>query len=157
MANGFFIFKDRSCFATRWTGYDEIVRIAIKELRELENGQDLADWLSSIVPKEYIHNDENQWGTGFINPDTNEMFVGKELDLRSLTEKNQDLFWRALKIGYEKLISQKKNYSYLNPERLYELLKRSDLVNKNNENPIEHSDLNVLADKNFEKLGPGWN
>ena len=75
MANGFFIFKDRSCFATRWTGYDEIVRIAIKELRELQNGQDVADWLSTIVPKEYIHNDYNQWGIGFINLETKDSIL----------------------------------------------------------------------------------
>ncbi len=156
MANGFFILKDRSCFLTRWTGYDEIIRIAIKELREFENGKDLADWLSTIVPEEYIHNDKNQWGTGFVNPETNKMFIGKELDMRSLTETNQSLFWKALKIGYEKLKLEKEKYSYLNPERLNELVKRSELV-KRNDNPLEHSDWNVLAEEDFEKLGPGWN
>jgi hypothetical protein len=43
----------------------------------------------------------------------------------------------------------------LNPERLRELLERSELVNKKS-NPLEHSDWSVLADKDFEKLGPGW-
>lgn len=156
MANGFFILKDRSCFLTRWTGYDEIIRIAIRELREFENGKCLANWLATIVPKEYIHDDENQWGTGFVNPDTNETFMGKELDIRSLTETNQDLFWKALKIGFEKLKLEKEKYSYLNPERLNELLERSELVNKNG-NPLEHSDWSVLANENFKKLGPGWN
>jgi len=155
MANGFFILKDRSCFLTRWTGYDEIIRIAIRELRGFENGIPLANWLATIVPKKYIHDDQNQWGTGFVNPDTNETFMGKELDMRSLTETNQVLFWKALKIGFEKLKLGKEKYSYLNPERLGELLERSELVNKQS-NPLDHSDWSVLADKDFKKLGPGW-
>ena len=84
------------------------------------------------------------------------MFIGKELDMRSLTETNQSLFWKALKIGYEKLKLEKEKYSYLNPERLNELVKRSELV-KRNDNPLEHSDWDVLAEEDFEKLGPGWN
>ncbi|CAM1344665.1 hypothetical protein [Tenacibaculum amylolyticum] len=155
MANGFFILKDRSCFTTRWTGYDEIIRIAIRELYELDNGKDLADWLATIVPKEFKPNGGNQWGTGFVNPDTNEVFIGKELDLRSLTEVNQNLFWKALFIGYEKLKLEKEKYSYLTPERLKQLLERSELAN-NNDNPLEHSDWNVLAEEEYEKLGPGW-
>ena len=156
MANGFFILKDRSCFLTRWTGYDEIIRIAVKELANIEDGKELADWLSCIVPKKYIHNDDSQWGTGFVNQETNETFIGKELDLRSLTEKNQNLFWNAIKAGYEKLQLERENYSYLPPERLEELLKRNKLTQAGEE-PLEHSDWNVLADENFEKLGPGWN
>lgn len=156
MANGFFILEDRSCFLTRWTGYDEIIRIAVRELKNIENGKDLADWLSTRVPKEYIHNDTNQWGTGFVNPKTNEIFIEKELDLRSLTKKNQSLFWLALRTGYKTLKLEKELYSYLNPERLNQLLKISDLVNKN-DNPLDHSDWDVLADKDYPKLGPGWN
>lgn len=156
MANGFFILKDRSCFTTRWTGYDEIIRIAVRELNNIENGKELSDWLSGIVPKVNIHNDESQWGTGFVNLDTNETFIGKELDLRSLTEENQNLFWKALKLGCEKLRTEMKNYSFLVPERLEEFLKRNELA-QTSENPLEHSDWNVLADEDFEILGPGWN
>lgn len=49
-----------------------------------------------------------------------------------------------------------KNYSFLVPERLEEFLKRNELA-QTSENPLEHSDWNVLADEDFEILGPGWN
>jgi len=39
MASGFIILKDGRCFGRRWTGYDEILKIAIKELHLLENGR----------------------------------------------------------------------------------------------------------------------
>lgn len=91
MANGFFILKDRSCFTTRWTGYDEIIRIAVRELNNIENGKELSDWLSGIVPKVYIHNDESQWGTGFVNLDTNETFIGKELDFKKFDRRKSKL------------------------------------------------------------------
>lgn len=50
MASGFIILKDRRCFGRRWTGYDEILKIAIKELYLIENGKDLAKWLETQIP-----------------------------------------------------------------------------------------------------------
>lgn len=155
MANGYIIFKDRSIFSTRWTGYDEIIRLAVKELQKVNEGIELSLWLSALVPIEYDTTDKSQWGTGFMNKQTGEVHIGKELDLRSLTEENQILFWAALKAAYSNLMIYKKNYSFLNPDRLEELLKRKALVDQNQE-PLLHSDWTVLADEAFQKLGPGW-
>ncbi|HAA15412.1 MAG TPA: hypothetical protein DCE41_28420 [Cytophagales bacterium] len=156
MANGFFILKDKSCFATRWTGYDEIIRIAVRELRLLADGQALADWLSGIVPKDYDPESKDQWDTGFIVPETQEMYVGKELDMRSLTRCNQRLFWEALTVGHGHLVARGKEYSFLNPERLQQLLETQALAEKGEEDPLDHSAWNVLAEEDVEKLGPGW-
>ena len=82
MASGFIIFKDRRCFARRWTGYDEILRIAIRELEEIEGGQALADWLKSQIPAEE-DSEDNEMGWGFINPRTKDV-TSRVLDLRSL-------------------------------------------------------------------------
>lgn len=156
MANGFIILKDKSIFIIRWTGYDEIIRIAINELKEVNSESQLALWLSKIVPSSYSPKDENQWGTGFINPQTNEMFIGKELDLRGLTEENQILFEKALKSGYSKLIKNGQNYSFLNPDRLNDLLSKIQYSHLK-KNPLEHSNSKSLAHNHFEKIGPGWN
>jgi hypothetical protein len=155
MASGFIILNDRSCFITRWTGYDEIIRIAIKELKHIKSGVELAKWLSQIVPIKFNPNDPNQWGTGFISSKTDAVYLGKELDLRSLTKLNQLLFEKALNQGYSKLLNEGKNYSYLNPERLKDLLNKIQ-SSKNSKTPLSHSDSKVLADEKFEKKGPGW-
>lgn len=157
MAQGFIVFKDRSCFAVRWTGYDEIIRIIARELYNIDKGEDLANWLLTIVPRVHhsLDKENNQWGTGFINPETNEMFIGKELDLRSLTPANQTLFWDALQLGYDKLSRFKEDYSSLNPSLILELLKRKEIVEKGGD-PLNHSDLSSLVDEEFEEQGPGW-
>ena len=155
MANGYIILKDRSCFSTRWTGYDEIVRIAARESALIEGGLALAEYLFGIVPNKYLPEDDNQWGTGFVNAETGETYIGKELDLRGLTKINQQLFWQALEAGYKKLINEGESYSFLNPVRLKELLDRRKLA-ENEANPLDHSDWNVLADSKVERIGPGW-
>ena len=154
MAKGFIILEDRSCFSTRWTGFDELIRLAAKELLVIHNGKELSDWLLTIVPKEYIHNDPNAWGTGFIN-EAGEMIIGKSLDIRSLTTENQKFFWTAMKNAMKKLMISKEEYSTLNPEVLKELLKRHKQSNSEDD-PLNHSDWNVLADEEFETEGPGW-
>lgn len=154
MSNGFIILKDRSCFSIRWSGYDEIIRIAIKELKLYESGIELANWLSQIVPTGYNPNGIDQWGTGFISSKTGETYIGKTLDLRSLTNQNQLLFEKALNNGYLKLLSEEKEYSYLNPERLKNLLNKIGL-SKFSENPLSHSDWTELADENVGEEGPG--
>ena len=153
MASGFFIFPDRSSYAPRWTAFDEIVRLASRELSMTEKGKELASWLATLVPAEEW-GDQYSWGTGFKNPDTGEVTWGKELDFRSLTPANQSLLEHALKTALRKLEAN-ENYASLNPACLHDLLKFLELSRQGGD-PLNYSDWSVLADEHFEKLGPGW-
>lgn len=153
MASGFFILPDRSCYAPRWTAFDEIVRIAVRELNDTEQEEALAEWLASLVPAAEWP-EKYSWGTGFENPETGEVTWGKDLDLRSLTPANQLLLEKVWQQGMIKL-NANANYASLNPHCLQTLLKRLAL-SKQPGNPLDHSDWSVLADETFEKSGPGW-
>ena len=50
--NGFITLENGEDFSIRWTGYDEIIRIAIKELSFLDNSNELSVWLDTQVPNE---------------------------------------------------------------------------------------------------------
>ena len=52
MASCFITFKNGATFSRRWTGYDYIIQISIKELYLLENGKPLAEWLTLQIPLE---------------------------------------------------------------------------------------------------------
>ncbi len=153
MASGFIILKDGRCFAPRWTGYDEIMRIAIKELKELEAGVSLAEWLSTRIPADDLP-DDHEMGWGFVDNRINDT-VSRELDLRSLTSDNQTLFWRAIQIGKAKLSKLGEAYSYLSPDFFDGFYQMYELAEKGAP-PLEFSDWRVLADPCEEKNGPGW-
>jgi len=50
--NGFITLENGEDFSVRWTGYDEIIRIAIKELSFLDNRHELSEWLDTQIPNE---------------------------------------------------------------------------------------------------------
>ncbi len=153
MASGFIILKDGRCFARRWTGYDEIIRIAIMELEHLENGGELADWLKLQIPD--AQDDDNaDAGWGFHNARVNDWVI-RELDLRSLTKENQLLFLRAIQNGQRRLIENGENYASVSLDffNLFcDMMERAD----KGEPPMELTDWNKLADPCTEKNGPGW-
>ncbi|BDD03981.1 hypothetical protein [Aureibacter tunicatorum] len=153
MASGFIILKDGRCFARRWTGYDEIIRIAITELEQIENGKDLAEWLMLQIPNS--EDDESaDAGWGFHNSRIDE-WINRELDLRSLTKENQKLFWRAIQKGKNKLTEQGVGYSPLSFDFFYVFYDMCERAEKG-EPPLALTDWNKLADPCTEQNGPGW-
>ena len=156
MASCFIIFKDGRCFSRRWTGYDLIIEIAIKELYMIEGGEPLAKWLELQIPDrdDNSNADEDDAGWGFYKKSVDD-WINRELDLRSLTIKNQQLFWEAIQCGRKKLISEGKRYSNLNIdyfERFYKMFELSE----DGAPPIEFSDWVEIADPCDEQNGPGW-
>ncbi|MEL6675257.1 MAG: hypothetical protein AAFR61_23820 [Bacteroidota bacterium] len=151
MASGFIILEDRSCFATRWTGYDEIIRLLIRELTHLKGGETLIPILSEKIPREEDEQ-KGEMGWGFVNFEKDEI-IERELDLRGLNTQGKRLFWQALERVVAKLAEQGKLYSGLNPDRPKELLEKKRL-SAVNENPLDHSDWNKLADEAYDLLQP---
>jgi len=153
MASGFIILKDGRCFARRWTGYDEIIRIAIIELELMENGKELADWLSLQIP-DYQDDESADAGWGFHNARIDD-WINRELDLRSLTNENQKLFWKAIRRGKSKLVENGEDYSPLSIDffnLFYDMMERAE----KGEPPMELTHWNKLAESCTEQNGPGW-
>lgn len=153
MASGFIILKDGRCFARRWTGYDEIIRIVITELEIIENGQALADWLNLQIPNSKDKEGEDA-GWGFHNSRIDE-WRNRKLDLRSLTQENQVLFWLAIQKGKSKLTERGEDYSPLSLDffnLFYEMMERAE----KGEPPMELNHWIKLAEACNEKNGPGW-
>ncbi|MGH1334752.1 MAG: hypothetical protein ACRBFS_01395 [Aureispira sp.] len=153
MASGFIILKNGRCFARRWTGYDEIIRIAITELEQIENGQELAEWLKVQIPN--TEDDESaDAGWGFHNSRIDD-WINRELDLRSLTQENQELFWKAIQKGKNKLTEKREDYSPLSLDFFnvfYDMFERAE----KGEPPMELTDWNKVAEPCTEQNGPGW-
>jgi hypothetical protein len=154
MASGFIIFTDGSCFAPRWTAFDGLLRIAIRELYEIEKESPFAAWLEMRIPEcEDIGDREMGWG--FIDSRIDDHCVSRILDLRSLTSENQALFRKAIVNGHSKLISEGDTYSRLRSGVISHCLKIFDSIDLN-EPPLEHSNWGKIADPCTEKNGPGW-
>lgn len=153
MASFFITFKDGRCFSQRWTGYDFIIRIAIKELYLIKNGVALAEWLESRIPGLDISNEDDA-GWGFYEKSIDD-WVNRKLDLRSLTSENQQYFWEAIQNGRKELIIGEKQYSDLSVEYFERFCKMFQL-SLSGEPPMEFSDLIQIADPCLEKNGPGW-
>ncbi|WP_379685692.1 hypothetical protein [Flavobacterium procerum] len=153
MASCFIIYKDGRCFSKRWSGYDEIIKIAIKELLLLDDGKELADWLELQIPilEKEIENDSCY---GFYNERTND-FINRHLDTRSLTEENQNLFWKAIQNGRIRFINEGTAYSPLDFDYFERFYKMFELA-ENNEPPMEFNDWSKIANSCTEKNGPGW-
>lgn len=150
MAKGFITLENGEQFSVRWTGYDEIIIIAITELSFLDNGYKLQEWLKTQIPNE----DAGESGVAFWN-ESNEM-VFRDLDLRGLTMSNGQLFWAALANGATKLSAFGEQYSMLNPIVMTDLMTMHQSP-KDNVVIIE-ADAKYLVTKDdvIEKVGPGW-
>ena len=123
MASGFIEVSSGKCFSPRWTGYDETVRIILKELEKMppnETVLSLTNILKSRIPpldlKEGL-----EMGWGFID-EKNEDTVSRIIEFKELTEIQIKLFWKATILGYKKLIEIGEKYSTLRPELLKELI-----------------------------------
>ncbi len=149
MANGFISLENGEIFVTRCTGYDMILEIATKELRNLGSNE-FAEWLRTQFPNE----NEEKGDSVFWN--SKNQMIERTIDLRSLTKTNRENFWQALSIGAKKLGQFGKEYSNLNPDRLAELITAHSRVGGNFEIDFE-TEKEIIVDNNkIEKAGPGW-
>jgi len=157
MASGFFILKDGRCLAPRWTVYDCIIEMVIRELSNVEDkdAQDFCYWLQTLIPHE--GDDYNGFG-GFIRRSNGED-VRRWLDLRELTEKNQILFWNSLKKSTAK-INADEQPSERNEALMYILnrfLRMKNLAD-NGDNPDNLTDWvkGYTEPSTGKQIGPGW-
>ena len=90
MASGFIILQDRSCLAVRWTGYDALIRIVLRELGDSVGARELTTILVAKIPPEGM--DEGlEMGWGFMDEEQRDT-IERSLDLRGLSEDHHQLF-----------------------------------------------------------------
>ncbi|MCE7992510.1 MAG: hypothetical protein HEP71_11035 [Roseivirga sp.] len=150
MAKGFITLENGKDFFTRWTGYDMIIEIIIKELEAMNQHCELAKWLKTRIPAEGEHR-----GDAVFHNNRGEM-IQRTLDLRGLTQTNRDLFWKALEAGNTKIDQADISYSNLNPERLHEFYEQHRQTPPDFEIEAENNDTLTINNEVIEKIGPGW-
>ena len=157
MASGFIILKDGRCLSRRWTYYDYLIELAIKELSNIrhKNTENFKNWLQTLIPKE---GDEYNGYGGFIRQADGEN-VQRWLDLRELTTENQQLFWDSLQRTLTNLITEgqlnKRNDDLIN--LLKQFLKMKHLADIG-DNPDNLSDWQkgYVEPPTGKQTGPGW-
>ena len=157
MASGFIILRDGRSLARRWTAYDYIIELVIDKLskKRLKEADDFKNWLQALLPNpDDIY---NGFG-GFIRKDTGEN-VERWLDLRELTEENQQLFWESLQESLRELILDKQNQEY-NSHIIFILkyflrMKKLADIGDDPTNLSDWRDGYVTPSTN-KKVGPGW-
>ena len=149
--NGFIKLENGENFSVRWTGYDEIIRIAIKELSFLDDRDELAEWLKTRIPNE---NEDDGNSVPFYK-ENGEMII-RFIDSRGLTTANRGLFWTAIENGEEKLLRLGNEYSILNPIVITDLMKMHQTIPDNIEMFEEDTEYIVTTDYIVKKIGPGW-
>jgi len=123
MASGFIEISSDRCYSLRWTGFDETIRIILKELKDIEPTEStlsLIEFLESRIPPTNL-DDGLEMGWGFIN-ENNNTTVSKIIEYSELSENQIEIFWKAANTGYSKLLKFGKDYSTLNPEIMKELI-----------------------------------
>jgi len=93
MASGFIILKDGRSATPRYTLYDVLLQSIASHLPEGE----FREWLKSQTADE---TDEESGFGGFYRGEASE-YIKRWLDLRELTEENQNLFWKAVQSAVE--------------------------------------------------------
>jgi len=150
MAKGFITLENGEDFSVRWTGYDEIIRIAINELEWLDHNNDLSGWLKTIIP-----NENKNEGDAVFHDKNGEMIV-RHIDIRGLTQANRLLFWAAIENGAKKLSEFGEQYSMLNPIVMDEFISIHEANNNDIKINEEDPKFIVIGDDIIEKVGPGW-
>lgn len=122
MASGFIEISDNRSFSPRWTGFDEVIRIVICELKNelMHNSDELINHLESIIPPTDL-DDGLEMGWGFIDYRIDGT-TSRVLELKELSKTDLELFWTAVKNGYDNLIKLGTEYSTLYPKLMKELL-----------------------------------
>lgn len=150
MAKGFITLENGEDFFTRWTGYDMIIEIIIKELKAMNPHCELANWLKTRIPAEGEHR-----GDAVFHNTKGEM-IQRIIDLRGLTKTNRNLFWKALERGNQKIDRVDENYSNLKPERLHEFYEQHQRTPADFEIEEEGPETLTINNEVVEKIGPGW-
>ena len=149
MASGFIILQDRSCLAVRWTGYDALIRIVLRELGDSVGARELATILTAKIPPEGM--DEGlEMGWGFMDEEQRDT-IERSLDLRGLSEDHHQLYWADLQKDFGQLMRLGTDYAGLHPDIPHELLRKRKWSLRNGD-PLAHSDWTQLADEHFERL-----
>ena len=122
MASGFIDVTDKKSFAPRWTGFDEIIKIVIRELsfNNNEKSGGLIRHLESHIPPENF-DEELEMGWGFVDHRINGT-TSRVLELNKMSDSDTELFWKSVNNGFQKLTQQGSEYSTLNPDLMKELL-----------------------------------
>ncbi len=157
MASGFIILKDGRSLARRWSHYDYIIELAINALSETNDkrAEDLKNWLQTLIP---IEGDiENGFG-GFIRKTDGEN-IQRWLDLRELTNENQQLFWESMQKALTRLSrdDQAKIDNQVSIMLLKRFLKMKKLADIG-DNPDNLSDWKkgYITPPSGNRVGPGW-
>ena len=125
MASGFIEISNDRVFAVRWPAFDEIIRIIIRELKKMDNSENLILFLSAYIPKKQLKAG-SELGWGFVDEKTNEI-VSRIITLNELSHKDLELFWKAVESGNKQLIEQGKEYSFLQMDIMNDLLKLKNI------------------------------
>ncbi len=136
MASGHITLEHGEIFITRWTGYELIVEIVIRELPKTKSGKELAEWLKTQLPQWEGH--------------------GPSIDLRGLNKNNRTHFWSGVEKGVENISELGEKYSLLKKEVIFKLF----YIHKTNPFELdfigETDDFLETENELIEKIGPGW-
>lgn len=123
MASGFIDIDKENTFSIRWTGFDEVIKIIIKELHELKSTKlvpELINELQSNIPPSHLE-EGLEMGWGFIDERINGTTT-RSIELNKFNEKWIEIFWEATENEYKKLMKNGTKYSNLHPDYLKELI-----------------------------------
>ncbi|UOQ51081.1 hypothetical protein [Hymenobacter cellulosivorans] len=102
MAKGFITLDDGRGFAPRWRAYDMVLQLVIDGLGEDPYEQKFKQFLQGLIPNPDVP-EENSTGDALFVRQSDGLTIFRNLDLRSLTRRNQQLFWEALQRSYRNI------------------------------------------------------
>ena len=123
MPSGFIELSNFDIFSIKWRGYDEIIRITLRELETLKpkvKAGSLISHLQSHIPPPGF-NERHEMGWGFIDERIHTT-VCRKLEIHNLEEPQRELFWTAVEKAYSNIIHAGDKYSTMHPQFIRELL-----------------------------------
>jgi hypothetical protein len=152
MASGFIILNDGRCWSRRWTVYDFLLELVIRELNVSEEPREFSEWLQGNIPG----SQDVEMGWAFIRADTGENIV-RSLDLRELTPANQQMFWTALQSAIRKMIlagDDRYEGMIFQMKRMLRMRRLAAV----GDHPDNLSDLRkgLVMEPTGKRVGPGW-
>jgi len=124
MASGFIYIEEYVQFSIRWTGFDEVIKLIIRELIALDLDEDTKDLiieLESYIPP-YELDDAMEWCWGFYDERIDDTTT-RYIYLYTFKPEWIKLFWLAAINANTNLMERDIAYSALHPERFNDLVK----------------------------------